>query len=96
MSGTIFETDVWVVAGVALIGGFVLGLAYFWVLRRTVDLHVASRGWLAPVGLTIGRLGGAALSLALLARLGPAALLGGLSGFVVARTIVLHFAREER
>jgi hypothetical protein len=48
------------------------------------------------VGLTIGRLGGAALSLALLARLGPAALLGGLSGFVVARTIVLHFAREER
>ena len=76
------------------LAGFVFGLAYFAAVQRTALLFAAGRGWLAPVALTVGRIGAAVLFLALAARLGAAPLLAGFAGFLLARAVALRAARR--
>ena len=76
------------------LAGFVFGLAYFAAVQRTALLFAAGRGWLAPVALTVGRIGAAVLFLALAARLGAAPLLAGFAGFLLARAVALRVARR--
>jgi hypothetical protein len=70
--------------------GFGLGLTYFATLRRTVVIFASGRRWLGPLGLTLGRLGAAVLLLAAAAKLGAAALIAALCGFLLARTVALR------
>ena len=71
------------------------GLAYFTVLRWTVDLYCANYGGaLAPVALTLGRIAGAVIFLALAARLGAEPLIGAFLGFLVARAIAVRSVRR--
>ncbi len=82
-----------VLAGIGL-AGFVVGLLYFATVQRTAVLFAAGRGWLAPVALTVGRIGAAATFLALAARLGAAPLLAAFAGFLLARAVALRVARR--
>jgi N-ATPase, AtpR subunit len=72
--------------------GLGFGLAYFATLRRTVVVFASGRGWLGPLGLTLGRIGAALLLLAAAAKLGPAALIAALCGFLLARTVAVRAA----
>jgi len=74
--------------------GFGLGLAYFATLRRTVVIFATGRGWLGPLGLTLGRIGAAVLFLAAAAKLGAAALIAALIGFLLARTVAVRAANR--
>jgi hypothetical protein len=75
--------------------GTAFGLVYFAALRRTVDLYRANNGGaLAPVGLTLGRIAGAVIFLALAARLGAEPLIGAFLGFLVARAIAVGPVRR--
>jgi hypothetical protein len=76
------------------LAGFVFGFAYFAAVQRTALLFAAGRGWLAPVALTVGRIGAAVLFLTLAARLGAAPLLAGFAGFLLARAVALRVARR--
>jgi N-ATPase, AtpR subunit len=73
--------------------GLTFGLAYFAVLRQTVDLHAASHGVLAPVLLTVGRLAIAFLLLGAAARVGALPLLSSFMGFLLARALALRGVR---
>jgi len=74
--------------------GLAFGLVYFAVVRRSVALFVAGRGWLAPVALTLGRLGAALLFFALTAKIGASALLAAFLGVLLARTLALRAGRR--
>lgn len=75
--------------------GTAFGLAYFTALRWTADLYCANYGGaLAPVALTLGRIAGAVIFLALAARLGAAPLIGACLGFLVARAIAVRSVRR--
>jgi len=74
--------------------GFGVGLAYFATLRGTVVIFASGRGWLVPLGLTLGRIGAAALFLVAAAKLGAAALIAALCGFVLARTLAVRAANR--
>jgi hypothetical protein len=74
--------------------GFGFGLAYFATLRRTVVIFAIGRGWLGPLGLTLGRIGAAVLCLAAAAKLGAAALIAALCGFLLARTVAVRAANR--
>jgi N-ATPase, AtpR subunit len=74
--------------------GFGLGLAYFATLRRAVVIFASGRGWLGPLGLTLGRIGAAALFFAAAAKLGAAALIAGLCGLLLARTFAVRPANR--
>ena len=76
--------------------GVLVGLAYFAALRRTSILVAAGAAWRGPAALTVSRIGGAAVFLALAARLGAAALLAAFFGFLVARALALRAARRSR
>jgi hypothetical protein len=83
------------VPGIAIVASFAFaglafGLAYFAVLRRTVDLHAAGHGLLVPALLTIGRLATAILLLGVAARVGALPLLSSFIGFLLARTLALR------
>jgi hypothetical protein len=75
-------------------GGLAFGVVYFLILRRTTDLLAAGRGWAGPAGLTMVRIAGAAALFIFAARLGALPLLGGFSGFLAARMIVMRSARR--
>jgi len=74
--------------------GFGLGLAYFATLRGTVVIFASGRGWLAPLGLTLGRIGAAVLFLVVAAKLGAAGLIAALCGFLLARTFAVRAANR--
>jgi len=76
------------------LAGFGFGLAYFAILRRTVVLFVAGRGWRGPLGLTLARLGAAALFFGVAVQQGAAALLAALLGFLLARTVAVPATRK--
>ena len=80
-------------AAAALLAGFAFGLAYFIMLRRTVDLFATGRSRLMPAVLTVGRLGAAILFLAIAAKSGALPLLGGFMGFLLARAAALRALR---
>ena len=69
----------------ATVAGLAFGLAYFAALRRSVAAFAAGDGWLGPAAFTLARICGAAILLALLARLGAASLLAAFLGFLVAQ-----------
>ena len=75
-------------------GGFVLGLGYFAVLRRTADLYGAGRSRLEPAMLTLGRIAAIVVFLVLAARLGALPLLAAFLGFLVARAAVLRTMKK--
>jgi hypothetical protein len=87
-----------VVPGIAIVtsfafAGLTFGLAYFAVLRHTVDLHAGGHGLLAPVLLTVGRLAIAILLLGIAARAGALPLLSSFVGFLLARALALRGVR---
>lgn len=73
--------------------GLALGLVYFASLKRSVTLFVGGKSWLAPLALTLGRVGAAVALLYLAAKLGAASLLAAFIGFLMACMLAL---REER
>jgi hypothetical protein len=86
------------IPGIAVVASFVFtglafGLAYFAVLRRTVDLHSAGHGRFAPTILTLGRLVAAILFLGVAARVGTLPLLSSFIGFLLARALALRAVR---
>ncbi len=91
MTGTANFPAPELLAGMAF-AGLVFGLLYFLALRRTAILFASGRGWFAPVALTLGRIGAAALFLALAARLGATVLLAAFAGFLLARAVALRAA----
>ncbi len=74
--------------------GFAFGLVYFAALRRTATLLAARGGWLAPIALTLGRIGAAIILLGLAAKLGAPSLLAMFVGFLLARTVALRTTRS--
>jgi len=70
--------------------GFALGLAYFALLRRAIAEFAAQRGRQRLLLWSVARMLAAAVLLAAVAELGPAALLAALLGFVAARTRLLR------
>ncbi len=86
----------YLIIGVALLAGFLFGLAYFRAVRLTADYLTANKGWQIPALLVAVRLGGAIILLVYLARLGAMPLLAGFLGFLLARAIATRPAREER
>ncbi|HIJ62706.1 MAG TPA: hypothetical protein HPQ04_08465 [Rhodospirillaceae bacterium] len=79
-----------VAAGTA---GLLFGLLYFYLLWRTAELLVRPGRRMAAAGLTLGRIAGAVVLLALAARLGVLPMLAGLGGFLLARGIALRLNR---
>ena len=74
--------------------GLTVGLSYFALLRRTVQLYGSGHIHLASVALTLARLVGAAVFLAFAARLGATSLLAAFLGFLAARSVALRRARR--
>ncbi len=74
--------------------GFVLGLAYFAALWRTVALLVGGSPWIAPVALTLGRIAGAVALLGVAVRFGAPDLLATFAGILAARLIALGLGRR--
>lgn len=74
--------------------GFVFGLAYFAALRQSVAALAAGADWWRPAALTLGRIAAALVFLVLAAKLGAAALLAALAGFLAARAAALRAARR--
>jgi len=72
-------------AAACFLGGIVLGIGYFALMRRTVLLFVAGRQRAIAAALTLLRLLGVLGVLALVARLGPLPLLACFAGFLAAR-----------
>lgn len=81
-------------ASAMVVAGLAVGLGYFAVLRRTVQLYGSGHSHLAPVALSLARIIGAAAFLAFAARLGAPSLLAAFLGFLAARTVALRRARR--
>lgn len=82
----------------AVAGGFVLGLAYFYLLRRSAEALAAGyTGGLAFAGMMALRLGSIVILLGLLVAMGAGGLVigGGLLGFMLARFLSVARARRE-
>lgn len=80
-------------AALLALTGFAFGMAYFALLRRSVELFAAGRGYLIPATLTMARIGAAVILLGLAAKLGAPALLGAFIGFLAARKVALRTKR---
>lgn len=74
--------------------GLMLGLAYFHLLRRSVERLAEGRGRAEAAVLALARVAAAVLVLWWLARLGAMALLAGGLGFLLARSLALRSARR--
>jgi N-ATPase, AtpR subunit len=72
------------------VAGLLFGLLYFASLKRSVTLFVGGKGCHGPIVLTLGRFGAAIGFLLIAAKLGAAPLLGGFTGFLMARALVLR------
>ncbi len=86
------------ILGIAIVASFAFaglafGLAYFSVLRRTVELYATGHGILVPAVLTLGRLAAAILLLGVTARVGILPLLVSFIGFLLARALALRGVR---
>lgn len=79
---------------VAIAAGLLFGRFYFAALGRCVASFLGDKGWAWPLALTVGRTGGAAIFLLIVAQWGAAPLLGSLTGILLARTIALRVARR--
>ncbi len=75
----------------SLASGFIVGLAYFGLLYRTVQMHVGHGSAFSIVGLYVLRLGLVGLVFWLLAQHGALSLLIGFGGFLMARFAVRRF-----
>ena len=78
----------------AAAAGLLFGRLYFAALKRCVASLVGGDGWVRPLALSVGRIGAAAIFLLIVAHWGAASLLGGLGGFLVARTLALRAQRR--
>jgi len=76
------------------LAGFVFGVAYFATLRRTIVIIATRRGGRGLLVLTLGRISAVVLFLAAAVKLGAAALLAALLGFMLARTVAVRAARR--
>jgi F1F0 ATPase subunit 2 len=92
MTGTSLADPLPIAFAAAL--GLVLGLAYFRLLRRSVERLAAGRGPAEAAVLALARVAAAVLVLWWLAGLGAPALLAGALGFLLARALALRSARR--
>ena len=74
----------------AAAAGALFGWAYFSLLRRAVRAFVARPSWQRLLGGSGTRLLAAAATLTVIAKLGPAALVAALLGFLLTRTVLLR------
>ena len=81
-------------ASAAALVGLVVGLVYFAVLRRTVELYTKGRSGFTVIAPTLGRIAGAIAFFGLTARLGALPLLSSFLGFLSARMLALRVARR--
>jgi hypothetical protein len=72
--------------------GFVFGIGYFALLRRTTDRLTGRGDWRGAAVQTLGRIAAAIALLAVIAQLGAAPLLATFAGFLLARTVTLRRA----
>jgi hypothetical protein len=79
---------------VFLLGGLVLGYAYFRAVRATADLVVSQGNLLCAVALTLGRLALLSAGFYLAVKAGGAALLTALAGVLGARALMLRRTRS--
>ena len=70
--------------------GFIVGLAYFALLRRSVSFFVAGGTQLHALALLITRLAIAVAFFLWTVRFGAAAVVFALTGFLLARTVLLR------
>ena len=70
--------------------GILLGAGYFAALRSNVACYLFGRSIGAAAALHVGRLLLAGVAFVLIAQAGPAALLGALGGFLLARSTALR------
>ena len=87
-------TSALVLAPVMALVGLASGLVYFRSVQWTVDAVVGGRSWLAPAALTLARIAGIAVVLAIVTRLGPIPLLACFLGVLAARAVALRSARR--
>ena len=78
-------------AAVSLAAGLAVGLAYFGLLYRTVQMHVGHASAISIIGFYVLRLGLVGLVFWLLVQHGAMSLLLGFAGFLMARFAVRRF-----
>jgi hypothetical protein len=76
------------------IAGLAFGWAYFAALRGTIDVYVAGQRRFVPAILTLARIAGATVFLAVAVQFGARPLLTAFLGFIAARVLALHAARR--
>lgn len=76
------------------VAGVALGFVYFGALQRNVTLLVMRTGWRGPVFLTVARIAAVAGVLGLAAKSGAPDLFAAFAGFMLARGLVLRWARR--
>jgi hypothetical protein len=76
--------------GVCFAAGLVLGVGYFYALRRSVAVFLGEGRLQFGLGLLVGRAGFMAAGLGLADGTGGGALLAALTGVLVARTLMLR------
>lgn len=79
----------WFVALAFGVAGLAFGWAYFAILQETVDRFAEGRGWRAA-GLTLARVGAAALFFGIAAKIGACPLLVAFICFIAMRMLALR------
>jgi hypothetical protein len=74
--------------------GFMLGMAYFALLRRGVELAAARCAWRSYLLLALARIAAAALFFTVTARSGVPTLIAAFAGFLLARRVAVAAARR--
>lgn len=82
-----------VILPACLLGGVVLGFAYFRAMRATTDMLVQGRSPLLGLALTLGRLAMLGGAFYLAVRVNGLALLAALTGVLIAKAITLRRVR---
>jgi F1F0 ATPase subunit 2 len=94
VTGDFTGTDVLVAAG-SFVGGLALGIAYFAMLRSSVDRLGRRPGRLGAVALSLVRISVAIAVFIFVARMGALPLLVSFLGFLAARSWALLRVRRE-
>jgi hypothetical protein len=72
--------------------GLIMGLLYFFALRRTAAVMVCGGRWQIALTLTLSRILLAVALFTAAVRVGALPLLAAFGGFLAARALALHFA----
>jgi F1F0 ATPase subunit 2 len=91
---SVTSADVLLAAG-SFVGGLAAGIAYFAMLRSSVDRLARQRGRLGAVALSLARISVTIAVFIFVARMGALPLLVSFLGFLAARSLALLRVRRE-